>query len=266
MSALTTPIPLWQDLPDGPSAMKPFGYAIGYDMADPRWNEPLVDLAGLGLLTKSWYDVDDGSNPPYGCKIEGSVSGVFLRSSAAALCVKADRLVQDLGLRLLFVDGFRSPETQRGLWNFYQSDIKRRKPELKGEDLHKETMIYVSYGEVSEDDPNSWFVHVTGGSIDVLLYDPARREILNCGVEFDDSTPAVFTDHLERLLQSGAIGEDDEALRNRRIIYNAMTQAGFTNYPYEYFHYDFGTILHSVMRRSADAKSGVKAWYGMAKL
>lgn len=268
MNSLLAPIPLWHDLPEGPSAIKPFGYAAGYDMDDPRWREPLVHLADHGLLIKSWYAITDGSNPPYNRRIDGAIDNVLLRESAAKLCVQADRLVQDLGLglRLLFVDGYRSQATQKGLWDFYQADIKQRRPDLEGDALHKETMIYISYGEMSPDDPNSWFVHSTGGSIDVLLYDPGQDAILECGVAFDDSTPVVFTDHYERLLQTDEITNQNPVLLHRRILRNAMVQSGFTNYPYEYFHFDYGTILHSAVNRILTPGDETKAWYGMATL
>lgn len=257
------PIPIWKDLPEGPSGIKPYGHSFGFDKNHPKWTEPLVKLADYGLLTKSWYAVSDGTNSPYNRKIEGSMDNVLLRKSAANMCVKADEFVKKFGLRLLFVDGYRSPATQQGLYKFFEDNIRARNPMLTDEELRLETLVYVTPGNLEPDNPESWFVHSTGGSIDVLLYDETTSTIMDCGVGFDDDTPAVFTDFYERKLQTKEIMEDSDPLKNRRIIFNAMSKSGFTNYPYEYFHYDYGTILHSAVKnQTSHTASPLKAWYG----
>ena len=265
MSELNRPIPLWTDLSGGPSAIKPYGISLGYDTAHEKWNEPLVDLKSLSLLTKSWYNAVDGTNPPYHVKIEGSIPKVLVRSTVAQMCSVADALVQKEGLRLLFVDGYRSAATQSGLYNFFKSKIQANKPFLTEEELRQETLVYVTPGEIDYNKPETWFVHATGGSIDVILYDESKDLIMDCGVGFDDSTPEVFTDHYERLLQVNIIDESDLRLRHRRLLYNAMIDAGFTNYPYEYFHYDYGTILYSVRQTILNPDYPKQAFYGPVK-
>lgn len=266
MDSIARPIPLWQDLPGGPSAIKPYGISLGYDKTHEKWNEPLVDLKSLSLLTKSWYNAADGTNPPYQQQIKGSISQVLVRSSVAQMCCIADASVKKEGFRLLFVDGYRSPATQSGLYNFFRSKIKKNKPSLSEEELDKETLIYVTPGLIDYDKPETWFVHSTGGSIDALLFDEDNDLIVDCGVGFDDSTPEVFTDHYEHKLQNGDIDESDVRLRHRRILYNVMIDAGFTNYPYEYFHFDYGTILYSAKQKILNPSSEIKAFYGALKL
>jgi zinc D-Ala-D-Ala dipeptidase len=262
MSTLFQPIPLWDDLPGGPSAIKPYGIRLGYDTSHEKWDEALVNLEDYNLLVKSWYHASDGSNPPYHQKIAGSIENVLVRSSLATMCKSADQLAQQEGVRLLFVDGYRSPETQSGLYNFFKSKIQSSKPHLTPEELDKETLVYVTPGAIDYSAPETWFVHSTGGSIDVLLFDEKSKSIVDCGVGFDDATPEVFTDHYERLLLGGSIDELDTRLQHRRILYNAMTAAGFTNYPYEYFHYDYGTILYTVRNKVLNPDSVLQAFYG----
>ena len=41
--------------------------------------------------------------------------------------------------------------------------------------------------------------------------------------------------------------EECQARDNRRILYNAMLNVGFTNYPSEWWHYDFGDLFWGAM-------------------
>jgi len=266
MTELDHPIPIWTDLPGGPSAIEPYGIDLGYDTAHEKWNEPLVELKDFSLRTKSWYNSADGTNPPYYVQIEGSIPKVLVRSTVAQMCCMADALVQKEGLRLLFVDGYRSAETQKGLYNFFRSKIRDSRPFLTDAELDKETLVYVTPGEIDYTKPETWFVHSTGGSIDVILYDEDKDLIIDCGVGFDDSTPEVFTDYYERLLKVGTIDKSDLRLRHRRILYNAMIKVGFTNYPYEYFHFDYGTILYSVRQKVLGHDNLAHAFYGPLKI
>lgn len=109
----------------------------------------------------------------------------------------------------------------------------------------------------------TWPTHNTGGAVDLTLRKKSTGELLDMGSEFDDATPISFTDALEKKAnKSEKSSKRFEARNNRRILYNAMTQAGFANYPYEWWHYDYGTQMWS----QNAAPKGTKAWYGPAKL
>ena len=75
-------------------------------------------------------------------------------------------------------------------------------------------------------------VHTTGGAVDVTLVDDYGKE-LDMGTEFDEFSECTETSFFEN--------SDNEIIRdNRRILYNAMIKAGFTNLPSEWWHYDYG--------------------------
>ncbi|MEM7489668.1 MAG: M15 family metallopeptidase [Pseudomonadota bacterium] len=95
------------------------------------------------------------------------------------------------------------------------------------------------------DDPTTWPTHASGGSVDVMLRSLDDGVVLNMGAAFDELGDIAHTDHLERLLRDGQIDPDAPALRNRRLLYNTMTTAGFANYPAEFWHYDFGNQMHA---------------------
>ena len=59
------------------------------------------------------------------------------------------------------------------------------------------------------------------------------------GTAFDAFTPLAATAALE--------GEDCPVAANRRLLYTAMTAVGFTNYPEEWWHYDYGDLFWAAM-------------------
>ena len=73
---------------------------IRYDRADPRWAEPMVDLAAEGLRVEAWYARTDGGNEPYNQPIVGAVKTVAARAGVARLLHKAEEAVAPRGLRI----------------------------------------------------------------------------------------------------------------------------------------------------------------------
>ena len=80
------------------------------------------------------------------------------------------------------------------------------------------------------------------------------------GSIFDDADAISFTTHFESFELTSQSGI--EARRNRRLLYHAMTAAGFVNFPFEWWHFDFGTQMW-VMNGNLQS---TKALYGRAEL
>ena len=91
--------------------------------------------------------------------------------------------------------------------------------------------------------------HTTGGAVDVILHYCGKE--IDCGsgyLNFSPVTPTWSMD-LSRSQQ-----------RNRFILYNAMTQAGFVNYPLEWWHFCYGDKMYAAY------KFEKKAIYGKATI
>lgn len=54
------------------------------------------------------------------------------------------------------------------------------------------------------------------------------------GTLFDDFTNRAWSNHFE------SYEDCEDVKKNRRILYNVMIMAGFTNLPSEWWHYDYG--------------------------
>ena len=91
--------------------------------------------------------------------------------------------------------------------------------------------------------------HTTGGAADVTLFYCGKE--VDCGsfyLEFTAKTP-TWSKELSYCQK-----------RNRFILYNAMIQAGFVNYPLEWWHFCYGDKMYAAY------KFKKKAFYGKAEI
>lgn len=92
-------------------------------------------------------------------------------------------------------------------------------------------------------------VHTTGGAVDVTITGPDGTN-LDMGCEFDSFSNKTYSTYFEL--------EKNELVReNRRLLYNVMTKAGFTNLPSEWWHFDFGDKFWGYYREQPAFYAGV---------
>ncbi|MBQ2798274.1 MAG: hypothetical protein IJF09_02705, partial [Ruminiclostridium sp.] len=106
---------------------------------------------------------------------------------------------------------------------------------LSKEELHKKTLEFVSYPDKSK---KFSFVHSSGGAVDITIIDNNGKRF-DMGSEFDEFTDRSYTDWYEKN------DVNDTIRNNRRLLYNVLCSCGFTNYPSEWWHYDYGDIFWS---------------------
>jgi D-alanyl-D-alanine dipeptidase len=76
-------------------------------------------------------------------------------------------------------------------------------------------------------DPDLYSPHLTGGALDVALFDPATRDYLDTGSKFvNDATALTNYPNLS-----------DIQKQNRLLLSQAMQAGGFVNYPFEWWHF-----------------------------
>src|SRR3989338_1382575 len=86
-------------------------------------------------------------------------------------------------------------------------------------------------------DPCTVPPHTSGGAVDLTLVDADGREGA-MGAPIEDFTPRAHIDSLREI--------DEEMHRHRLLLKQALEEEGFTNYPDEWWHYDYGNQLWAI--------------------
>jgi D-alanyl-D-alanine dipeptidase len=102
-------------------------------------------------------------------------------------------------------------------------------------------------------DDISGLSHMTGGAVDVSLADE-NGNLLDMGTDLNHGSPEnKSTTYFEELDE---LNEKEKELReNRRILFHAMSEAGFVNNPLAWFHWDYGNLWWAKVK-------GEDAFYG----
>lgn len=205
--------------------------------------EPLVPLAEVDaqqhrLLFRPMY-AEDG--------IPGAPSTVSVRAGVRdRLHLAAASLPENLALMVF--DGYRPLVVQRYLYDNYYARLAQERPYLSEEALTEAVRQFVAHPSA---DPACPPPHRTGGAVDLYLIDRATGEQLPMGTLPDEVAEASVTRYFEENPQ-------EPFTSHRRLLFHAMTNAGFANYRGEWWHYDFGN------QRWANRTGRAAALYGIA--
>ncbi|PLS18839.1 D-alanyl-D-alanine dipeptidase [Bacillus sp. M6-12] len=142
------------------------------------------------------------------------------------------------GYQLVIWDTWRPVEVQQSLFDHYYRIFQSQFPFMSHKELIDYTQTYVSLPTDNEDSPPP---HSTGGAVDLSICD-SKGNLLPMGTSFDEMSPLSATRYFEdKLNQEGTLSNSEqEALLNRRLLFDVMCSSGFTNYHEEWWHFDFG--------------------------
>lgn len=157
---------------------------------------------------------------PYDCAWLHVEAAAALERAVAWLAVHAP------GLKPLVLDALRPQRVQQQLWDA-----------LEGTDLR----LYLA-------DPARGSIHSYGMALDITLLDADGVE-LDMGTGFDDMTELSHPALEEGFLLAGQLTEHQ--LANRRLLREAMLQAGFFGIKTEWWHFDCGDrdLVRATFRR-----------------
>lgn len=161
-----------------------------------------------------------------------AVKGCYLRKTVYELLLKAQANLPK-GYRLRIWDAWRPLALQKELYEVYRQDLISTF-KLSTLPKNEQDNIISKYIAIPSENPNLPPAHTTGGAVDLTLIDENGNE-LDMGTGFDDFSEKATTDYFEKPEYDGT-----QVQKNRRILYQAMTKAGFTNLPSEWWHYDYG--------------------------
>nr|WP_298250660.1 M15 family metallopeptidase [uncultured Halomonas sp.] len=210
------------------------------EVPDPDWpelsripiqgsDEPLVPLSLAPAPIKVF--------PVYAKQgVPGAVNECYVREGVYRRLLEVARGLP-AGMGLIILDGWRPWRVQQYLFDTLQEAIRGHHPGLDEQELLARTREFVS---VPSYEPGAPSPHLTGGAVDVTLSD-ADGLPLDMGTLFDEAVSASHTAYFETLAAPTA--QQQQARDNRRLLYSMMRNAGFTNLPSEWWHYDSGDQL-----------------------
>ncbi len=237
---------------------------VQVDFENPLFSEELVELRDYKISGYPYYYIKDGSNRPYCQRLDGSIPDLLARKTIARMLQEVNARLEPLGYELFVWDGYRPVETQIGIWAFFEAEQKKQNPSFSNSEIYSEVLKYVSDPRsFHEDDPSSWPTHLTGASADLTIRDKRTDELLDMGGAFDQMDETANTDYFEGLLTEGEISRDHGPLLNRRLLFHAMAASGFTNYPLEFWHFDWGNQMHQMMKSLLSGHPPEAAVYGI---
>jgi D-alanyl-D-alanine dipeptidase len=181
----------------------------------------------------------------FNLKLKGAKNYMLTRHSVYLKLLEAlEYLPQQFGL--LVFDAFRSLETQRTLFDYIYQQQQAIQPNLNHNELFEITKSFVTYPTDNKVPP-----HNSGGAIDLTL--TYQNKPLNMGTNFDEVSELSHTNFFEQEYH-GKFNLNknmwEEIKINRRILFNSMKNAGFTNYSYEWWHYDLGDSMWAEIHSS----------------
>lgn len=267
--AATTDAAAWRDRPiphllDSPTIKGFRQYPV--DRALPGGDEPLVDALAAGLAGESFYARVDGLNAPYYKPLRGILRSVWVRHGVLERLLRVNAALAPLGIELYLLDGYRTLECQRDIYDWFIDQARRAMPGGTMEEWRRFAFPYISDPRTFDwNDSTTWISHITGAAIDLTLRRIGSGELLYMGGVFDDPSDVSTTAHYEGV--SVALGMSaHEARRNRRLLFWAMHREGFSSLPSEWWHYDFGDQLWAKNRgRIVADETGLTAFYGPMK-
>ncbi len=226
---------------------RPFSWEASRLVPIDECGEPLVpaSLVPEKILTRPQYFIH---------RIEGAAAECFVRKTVLARLLEAASLLPP-GCRFVLLDAWRPKQVQTALFQKFRFELREKMPLLDDQEITALATQFVSPPSIHPASPSP---HVTGGAVDLTLAGETGL-CLPMGTVFDETTERSVTNYFERKLASKERldGDEMEFLRNRRILYGVMTRAGFTNYPEEWWHYEYGNQNWALLKGERAAVYGV---------
>ncbi len=157
-----------------------------------------------------------------------------------------ERLIAALSLLpksygFLIWDVYRSRAVQAKLFDWMRSEIQKENPEFSETELLEETRKYCSLPSK----PGEVYCppHLSGGAIDLTLYDLETETVLDLGSAFDECHDRSRSDYFE--IHTPKDQQEKLFRARRRHLSQALQAQGFTPYIHEWWHFDLGDCFWS---------------------
>lgn len=183
---------------------------------------------------------------PYG---EGQ-SPWMIRQPLIIMLERAQAALHELRpeYRLLLLDGYRPKRVQEFMIQHEHARLVHERhpdPNALNDKEHAILLAEVlDFWAAPSERINEPTPHATGGAIDISIIDPDGLP-LPMGGDFDE----ISERSLPSFYEGSALVSEQQYHRNRELLYQVMSQAGFRRLPHEWWHFSWG-----------DQSWALKAW------
>lgn len=140
--------------------------------------------------------------------------------------IKAEEILQPTGIRLLIKECYRPMAVEKAIWDQYYNYLKTKHPDWTEEQFFEDCVKFNAPLDVAP--------HTTGGAVAVTLIDK-NNEVIDMGTEVNASPIKT-----ELKTYTDARNISKWAKKNRALLGDAMKEAGFVNYPTQWWHWSYG--------------------------
>ena len=163
-----------------------------------------------------------------------------------------DRLITALALLpesdgFLVWDVYRPRSVQATLFNWMSEQIRKKAPHLSAAENYAETCKFAAPPSAIGEE--NCAPHLSGGAIDLTLFNLATGQALDMGTVFDDCSERAHRDYFDRL--PTLTNHERDIQQARMVLRQAMEKSGFVSYEYEWWHFDIGDRLWAGMTGNA---------------
>mgnify|MGYP001563390142 CR=1 FL=1 len=148
---------------------------------------------------------------------------VLRRSVAKALFSAASRFWAE-GYLLSLEDSYRNPKVQGEMFLRYLSEVRKQFPALSSVKAQQKANTFIAGIPILA-------AHTAGAAVDVILLARNGRKVIDMGCDYLTLGSEAITDNPNL---------NEKQIANRRLLKSILSQNGFINYPYEYWHYSLG--------------------------
>ncbi|MDP3899975.1 MAG: M15 family metallopeptidase [bacterium] len=194
---------------------------------------------------------------------------ILLRTAVLDRFLCASNIAESFGFKLVIYDGWRSVTLQENLfWDYLKKLIATEfnhllpsfqtaetpeaiKKVFDGLDVSQRSNLkfvnerYVSWPSTDSSCPSP---HATGGAVDVWLHTlDASNTPVDMGAPFDSAEELAHAFYHWKKDRKQFV-DDSTVCFHRDVIIYAMTMAGFSCYPYEFWHFNYGNQMDALVK------------------
>lgn len=216
------------------------------DCGEPLVEIPLADFAVVMPHPYAMLGAPYGDRGPY-----------FLRQSVLDRLYQAQGWlqVQRPGWRLQIFDAYRPVAVQQFMVDYTFEQLARSHDLdpaalTPAQQTDLQSQVFQFWAPPSPD-PATPPPHSTGAAVDLTLADAEGMQV-NMGSAIDELSPRSYPNYFSE----SAEPEEQQYNRDRALLSQAMTQAGFCQHPHEWWHFSQGDQLWAWTAQAQIARYG----------